>query len=297
MVDGGHPGTRTPTALVVAVDEDRRDQLSRELEAAGLEPVLATDGRQAERSAKVAVPDALVLDQGLPGLALFRLYSTLRGLPGGADVPIFFIGQIGIDTPTDHYLDAGLSLREVVDRVRDELGMPAGAASETVRPTELHGAAVEHGSAAMSAPTHADVEPPVAAERVAPTIQPPIEPANRVEQTVPPAEPIAAPMPPPVVTPVVTPEGPRPTEEPLTEERSPVPAGDPLSRISRLDVVLLRLGLVLLLLGGAVLLLRPDTSTQPIAPPDLPTATPAATRTASPSPAAHAKPAAVETGR
>jgi hypothetical protein len=102
-------------------------------------------------------------------------------------------------------------------------------------------------------------------------------------------------MSPPIVTPVVTPEVAPPTEQPRTdaprtEERSPVPAGDPLSRISRLDVVLLRLGLVLLLLGGAVLLLRPDTSTQPIAPPNLPTATPAATRTASPSPAAHVEP-------
>src|SRR3712207_5309199 len=136
MADGIDAGQARPgarRALVVAVDPDRRDALSRELQSVGLEPELATDGKQAERSAAANLPDALVLDQGMPGLALFRLYSALRGLPGGADVPIFFVGQTGTDSPTDHYLAPDLSLREVVDHVRGELGLsPAPPAAPFV---------------------------------------------------------------------------------------------------------------------------------------------------------------------
>jgi CheY-like chemotaxis protein len=154
-VDEGQAGARARTALVVAVNPDRRDALGRELTTAGIEPELATDGRQAERSAKAALPDVLILDQGLPGLALFRLYSTLRGLPGGSDVPIFFVGQTGTDTPTDHYLSAELSLREVVDRVRDDLGL--SALPPTAPPPTLGAAVPTTELPPAAAPTEPDL--------------------------------------------------------------------------------------------------------------------------------------------
>ena len=267
-----------PTALVVAIDEARRDALNRELATAGLEPILATDGKEAERNARAALPSTLILDRGMSGLALFRLYSALRGLPGGADVPIYFVGQTGTDTPTDHYLPGEVSVQEVVGRVRSELGaispVSAPAPSE---PTTTAPPAAEH--AAVGAAAVRPSAPPEAAERAAPTIEPssPAEPAASAAQpaaTAPPVEPVAKSVPP----------VPDHEATPVAEERAPVPAGGVASRISRLDVVLLRLGLVLLLLGGAVLLLRPDSSTQPVAPPNLATATPAATSTAAPSP-------------
>lgn len=317
-----------PRALVVTAEPDRGEGFERGLAAAGLDPVIVGDARGADQLVSGALPDVLILDRGMPGLALFRLYSALRSRPGGAELPIYFVGEPGTDTPTDHYLPREASPDEIVDRVRAGLGRsvdaierasPAPVAEGDSPPVMMPIAsdAVDAPATVVEAPLPRDGEDTVAATPVtpgdepatAPLAAPLAEPMITPTDAAPAGQPVAAETLRPAVGPASQPiepvgpmplivgaVGPPPSADPpgaeperTVLETTPVTTEEPRpSRFARLDVWLLRLGLVLLLIGGAVLLLRPDTATQPIAPPNLPTATPAATRppTSSPSPAA-----------
>ncbi|MCC6175053.1 MAG: hypothetical protein IT305_07095 [Chloroflexi bacterium] len=70
------------------------------------------------------------------------------------------------------------------------------------------------------------------------------------------------------------------TSEEATDEAVAAPAGPG----SRLDVVLLRIGLILLILGAAVLLFRPESSSPALTPPTVVPATVAPTASPSPAP-------------
>ena len=291
MAEGGTPN-RTDLgargALVVAVDPDRRDAYERHLTDAGISSELFEDAKAAERRVAEDLPDVLVLDRGLPGLALFRLYSRFRGLSGGGDVPIFFVGEPGEDTPTDRYLGAESSPGAVVESIGAYLGVPSVAVPVAPDPP----APATIGDSPPPVPlllTPGLVPGPTLGDADADPTAPTAEPLTRDASATGPSGPAETePVPGAGVGPVahasVAPAsgaGVAPDEGGM--ERSPVPV-TPASSVSRLDIVLLRLGLLFLLLGGAVLLLRPDAATQPIAPPNLPTASPATPRTPAPSP-------------
>ncbi len=76
---------------VLVVDDDRalRDALRRVLTLAGYEVQGATDGEQAIELVVQAMPDAVVLDVGLPGIDGLEVCRRLRRL--GNRVPILML--------------------------------------------------------------------------------------------------------------------------------------------------------------------------------------------------------------
>jgi two-component system, OmpR family, response regulator MprA len=93
--------------MILVVDDDRalREVLRRTLTLNGFEVQLAEDGEQALESVMRSVPDALVLDIGLPGIDGLELCRRVRRL--GNRVPILLL--TGRDAVADriHGLDAG----------------------------------------------------------------------------------------------------------------------------------------------------------------------------------------------
>jgi CheY-like chemotaxis protein len=78
---------------VLAVEDDRETLhfLGVLLSAWGYEPTLATDGEAALAAVQLGMPDAVLLDLGLPGIDGFEVARELRGLPGGAALVIVVV--------------------------------------------------------------------------------------------------------------------------------------------------------------------------------------------------------------
>lgn len=75
-----------PRVLVVEDDPDLLVVLRVNLESAGLEPILASDGSTAISRIEGERPDAVLLDMMLPGIDGWQVLSDLHGL--GDPVPI-----------------------------------------------------------------------------------------------------------------------------------------------------------------------------------------------------------------
>lgn len=70
--------------LVAEPEKEARDSIAELLQAEGVEPVLASDGRSALRLAKQADVDASIIDVSLPdftGLQLFQALLQLKRMP------------------------------------------------------------------------------------------------------------------------------------------------------------------------------------------------------------------------
>ncbi|HEY2536942.1 MAG TPA: response regulator transcription factor [Solirubrobacteraceae bacterium] len=111
---------------VLVVDDDRavREALRRALTLAGYETQEAADGEQALEQVVQAVPDAVVLDVGLPGIDGLEVCRRLRRL--GNRVPILMLTARdavsdridGLDAGADDYMVKPFDVGELKARIR-----------------------------------------------------------------------------------------------------------------------------------------------------------------------------------
>jgi two-component system, OmpR family, response regulator MprA len=111
---------------ILAVDDDRavREALRRTLTLAGYEVDLADDGEQALERIVQSVPDAVVLDVGLPGIDGLEVCTRLRRL--GNRVPILMLTARdavadridGLDAGADDYMVKPFDVGELKARMR-----------------------------------------------------------------------------------------------------------------------------------------------------------------------------------
>jgi two-component system, OmpR family, response regulator MprA len=147
---------------ILVVDDDRavRDALRRALSLGGYEVQSAEDGEQALELVVQAVPDAVVLDVGLPGIDGLEVCRRLRLL--GNRVPILILTARdavadridGLDVGADDYMVKPFDVGELKARLRALLRRSGGGAGFDSDPDALsfaelrldsarHGAEVE----------------------------------------------------------------------------------------------------------------------------------------------------------
>jgi two-component system, OmpR family, response regulator MprA len=144
---------------ILLVDDDRavRDALRRALSLAGYEVALAEDGEQALERIAQSVPDAVVLDIGLPGVDGLEVCRRVRML--GNRVPILMLTARdavsdridGLDVGADDYMVKPFDVGELKARIRALLRRSNPEAegvlafAEVVLDAERHGAQVGDG--------------------------------------------------------------------------------------------------------------------------------------------------------
>ncbi len=111
---------------ILVVDDDRavRDALRRALTLAGYDVQLAEDGERALEQIAQSVPDAVVLDIGLPGLDGLEVCGRVRKL--GNRVPILMLTARdavadridGLDAGADDYMVKPFDVEELKARLR-----------------------------------------------------------------------------------------------------------------------------------------------------------------------------------
>ena len=140
---------------VLIVDDDRavRDALRRALMLSGYDIVVAGDGHEAMAQVAATVPDAVLLDVGLPGMSGLEVCRALR--KAGNRVPILMLTAretiadriAGLDAGADDYLPKPFDLGELEARAR-ALMRRAGADGDPdlLRFAELQLDAGRHGA-------------------------------------------------------------------------------------------------------------------------------------------------------
>ena len=255
MANGQTVSNATSNVVVVAADADRLGQYEDALRKVQVPTRGTVDADEAESFLTGLSPDVLVLDRGLPRLTLFRLYGLVREDPNEPPVQVVFVGQEGETGPGDHYLPGDPSPSNVAARVTELLASaaPSSAPPEPVRPAAspstagaatAASAAAAGAAAAGSAAAAAGSAPTTAArapEAATTEAQPATPVTNGVNGDAVAAESAAA----------------------AAEEEDEAPAEAPARAGRRLDVILIRVGLVLLILGALLILIQSDAFPRP----------------------------------
>lgn len=116
--------TDAPDLLVVDDDADVRASLERGLRLSGFAVRSAEDGPGALRAVHERVPDAVVLDLGLPGMDGVAVVTALRAMDH--DVPVCVLSArdtvddrvVGLEAGADDYMVKPFALTELVARLR-----------------------------------------------------------------------------------------------------------------------------------------------------------------------------------
>lgn len=274
MANGQTVSNATANVVVVAADADRLGQYEDALRKARVATRATLDADEAEGFVSGLSPDVLVLDRGLPRLILFRLYGLVREDPNEPPVQVVFVGQEGETGPGDHYLPGDPSPSNVAERVT-ELLASASTVPSTAPPNETAAPPVAPSAPEAARPSAQPSTAGVAAAGAAAGAAAAQAPESASAETAP-AVPVAP------VTNGVT------GEAVATEAATPdeAPADVPTRSGRRLDVILIRVGLVLLILGALLILIQSDAFPPALTPPGSAPATPTRRPAASPKPGA-----------
>lgn len=101
------PAGRRWHFLVVEDDDDLRAGLALQLQARGLVVTTATDGVSALSAARRTLPDAIVLDLGLPVGDGFKVLERLRAVEELADIPVVVLSGQDPGVARERALAAG----------------------------------------------------------------------------------------------------------------------------------------------------------------------------------------------
>jgi DNA-binding response OmpR family regulator len=114
---------KQPTVLIVEDERLLRETLEYNLAKQGYRVVTAADGLTAVNKARLARPDAILLDVMLPGMDGLDVCRTLRG---EMNVPILMLTArsdetdkvVGLEMGADDYVTKPFSMRELMARVK-----------------------------------------------------------------------------------------------------------------------------------------------------------------------------------
>src|SRR5262249_44128470 len=103
------PGARPvpTTVLIVEDNEDNLFTLREMLAPLAFETVAASNGRQAIDYCRRQLPDLVIMDVQMPGMSGLQATGAIRGLPGGADVPILALTAQAMAGDRERILGAG----------------------------------------------------------------------------------------------------------------------------------------------------------------------------------------------
>ncbi len=126
------------TVLVVEDNEDNLFTLRQVLARLPLDLAFANNGRQAIDACRRQMPDLVIMDVQMPGMTGLQATGAIRGLPGGADVPILALTAQAMKGDRERILAAGcddyvakpFQPKELTDAVVRLLRR--GAADETI---------------------------------------------------------------------------------------------------------------------------------------------------------------------
>ena len=132
-----------PTRITVVEDESAiAEILQYNLEQAGFEVDVLSEGDRALAAIRRRVPDLILLDLMLPGLDGLELTRLLKREPATAGVPLIMLTArdsetdriVGLELGADDYVTKPFSPREVVLRVKAVLrrGSSAGASDDSL---------------------------------------------------------------------------------------------------------------------------------------------------------------------
>jgi DNA-binding response OmpR family regulator len=118
--------TDRPTVLLVDDEKVILRMLEVNFRAAGFEVQTATTGAGALETATADVPDAVVLDLGLPDLDGWEVVKRLRTLDGVGSIPVVVLSGTDLNDPrargyassVDAYVTKPVEPDELIDTVR-----------------------------------------------------------------------------------------------------------------------------------------------------------------------------------
>jgi CheY-like chemotaxis protein len=93
--------------LLVEDNEMNRDMLKRRLERKGYEVVIAADGKEAVRMAKLQTPDLILMDIRLPVMDGWEAMRRLKILPETQSIPIIALTAHAMAGDMEKCMDAG----------------------------------------------------------------------------------------------------------------------------------------------------------------------------------------------
>jgi CheY-like chemotaxis protein len=95
------------SVLVVEDDWMHRDFLVRLLQIKGYEVRVAVNGEAALNDIRDHLPDAVVLDMGLPGISGYQVASIIRTEPTTRSIPIIALTAFALGEDHDRAIQAG----------------------------------------------------------------------------------------------------------------------------------------------------------------------------------------------
>lgn len=117
------------TILVADDDDDIRDLIAFKMHTAGYRVLVADNGPSALSIAETELPDAIILDIGMPGLDGFDVCYRLQELRAMVGIPVIIVSartskldlDLGFAIGADDYLTKPFSPADLVQRVRSAL--------------------------------------------------------------------------------------------------------------------------------------------------------------------------------
>ncbi len=134
---------------ILAVDDERDivDLLAYNLEREGFAVIRSYDGSKALETARLKVPDLILLDLMLPGISGLDICRILRSTPETAAIPIIMLTAkaeevdkiIGLEMGADDYITKPFSVKELIARIRAVLRRREGGKDRRKNDEFTHG--------------------------------------------------------------------------------------------------------------------------------------------------------------